>query len=156
MAEQAGGTVHLSDVAKIELGAEDDRSVARYNGIPSVGLGVVKQQKASTVEVAQRVKKALPELRALLPAGMNLDIAFDSSKFIEDSMHEVVVSLFIAFALVIVVIWLFLGSLRATLIPAIAVLSITPRALGTSASIVNSTDSRPGIAMTALCARSLN
>jgi multidrug efflux pump len=119
--EQNGNPVRISDVASVALGAEDDRSVARFNGIPSVGLGIVKQQKASTVEVAQRVRAAFPELKALLPAGMNLATAYDSSLFIEDSIHEVVLSLFVAFALVIIVIFVFLASMRATLIPALAI-----------------------------------
>jgi multidrug efflux pump len=119
--EKDGRLVKLGDVARVELGAEDDRSLARYNGIPAVGLGVVKQQKASTVEVARAVRRALPEMRALLPAGTELNVAFDSSTFIEDAIHEVVVSLGIAVILVFVVILLFLGSLRATLIPAAAI-----------------------------------
>ena len=113
--------VHLSDVATIELGAEDDRNIARYNRAPAVGLGIVKQQKASTVDVAHEVRKALPALRQLLPPGMQLDVAYDSSTFIEDSIHEVVVSLVVAVLLVFVVIFVFLGSLRATLIPAVAI-----------------------------------
>ncbi len=121
VADQGGNPVRLSDVATVEVGAADDRSSARYNGIPSIGLGIVKQQKASTVEVAQRVHAALNDLRRDLPAGMNLETAYDSSTFIQDSIHEVIVSLFVAFLLVIVVIFLFLGSLRATLIPVVAI-----------------------------------
>ena len=113
--------VHLNDVADVKVGAEDDRNVARYNGAPAVGLGIVKQQKASTVDVAHEVRKALPGLRTLLPAGMQLQVAYDSSTFIEDSIHEVVVSLLIAVLLVFIVIFVFLGSLRATLIPAVAI-----------------------------------
>ena len=119
--ERDGRLVKLGDVARVELGAEDDRTLARYNGIPSVGLGVVKQQKASTVEVARAVRAALPEMRALLPPGVELNVAFDSSTFIEDAIHEVVVALIIAVFLVFAVILLFLGSLRATFIPAAAI-----------------------------------
>ena len=121
ISDQNGGVVRLSDVATVEIGAEDDRSAARFNGIPSVGLGVIKQQKASTVEVANNVRAAFADLRAQLPAGMNLEVAFDSSVFIEESMREVWISLGIAFFLVILVIFIFLGSLRATLIPAVAI-----------------------------------
>ncbi len=81
--------MRLRDVADVELGAEDERTVARYKGVPSVGLGITKQQKASTVEVADRVLAALPELSELLPAGMSLDRAYDGSTFIRDSMREV-------------------------------------------------------------------
>ncbi|TMQ48395.1 MAG: efflux RND transporter permease subunit, partial [Candidatus Eisenbacteria bacterium] len=121
ISDRDGRVVRLSDVASVVLGAEDDRSAARYNGIPSVGLGIIKQQKASTVEVAHRVKDALKNLKGLLPAGMNLETAYDSSTFIEDSIHEVVISLAVAFLLVILVIFVFLGSLRATLIPVVAI-----------------------------------
>jgi multidrug efflux pump len=121
VAESQGRIVRLGDVARVEVGPEDDRTIARYNGKPSIGLGIVKQQKASTVDVAHHVRDALPELRRLLPAGMNLEIAFDSSRFIEEAIEEVLVALGIAFALVFLVIFLFLGSLRATLIPAVAI-----------------------------------
>ena len=116
-----GRVVRLRDVAEIAIGAQDERSVARFNGIPSVGIGIVKQQKASTVDVAHKVREQLDALRADMPKGMKLEIAFDSSTFIENSIHEVIVSLGIAFGLVILVIFLFLGSLRATFIPAIAI-----------------------------------
>jgi multidrug efflux pump len=121
VSSEGGRIVRLGDVATVSLGAEDDRTRARFNGQPAIGLGIVKQQKASTVDVAEQVKKSLPELRRLLPPGMKLEVAFDSSTFIENAIEEVVVSLVIAFILVFIVIFLFLGSLRATLIPAIAI-----------------------------------
>ena len=121
VAEQQNRLVRLGDVAEVRVGAEDDRNIARYNGLPTVGLGIVKQQKASTVAVAQAVRKSLPAMRELLPPGMQLEVAFDSAIFIEESIHEVIVSLGIAVLLVFVVIFVFLGSLRATLIPAVAI-----------------------------------
>jgi multidrug efflux pump len=121
VAQREDRPVRLADVAEVRVGAEDDRTVARYKGVPSVGLGVVKQQKASTVDVAREVRQALPALRGLLPHGMKLEVAYDSSVFIQDSIHEVLVSLGVAFLLVILVIFVFLGSLRATLIPAVAI-----------------------------------
>ncbi len=121
VAVREGRTIRLGDVARVELGAEDDRTIARYNNAPAVGLGIVKQQKASTVDVAHQVREALPRLRALIPDGMKLEVAYDSATFIEEAMQEVVLSLGIAFVLVFLVIFLFLGSLRATLIPAIAI-----------------------------------
>lgn len=121
IANEAGNAVKLSDVADVKVGAEDERTVVRYNGVPSVGVGVVKQQKASTVDVAKAVRAALPELQEALPGGMHLVIAYDSSTFIEDAIHEVLVSLFIAIGLVFLVTFLFLRSMRATLIPALAI-----------------------------------
>jgi multidrug efflux pump len=121
LSEAQGRVVRLRDVATVELGAEDDRTIGRYNGVPSVGIGIIKQQKASTVDVANRIHDALDDLRAQVPPGVNVEIAFDSSVFIEESIEEVVVSLLIAFVLVILVIYVFLGSVRATLIPAIAI-----------------------------------
>jgi multidrug efflux pump len=113
--------VSLRDVAEVAIGAEDERTVARYNGQPAVGLGIVKQSKASTIDVARAVRGALPELSKALPEGMRLDIAYDSSAFIEDSIHEVGTTLLIAMCLVVLVILVFLKSFRATVIPAIAI-----------------------------------
>jgi multidrug efflux pump len=113
--------VHLRDVAEVRVGAEDERTVARYNGRSAVGLGIVKQSKASTVDVAAEVRGALKELTAVLPAGMRLDVAFDSSTFISDSIDEVTESLVIAVCLVVLVVLAFLKSLRATAIPTLAI-----------------------------------
>ncbi len=121
VATKNGNPVRIGDVARVTLGAEDERTVARFNRRPAVGLGVVKTRDASTVDVAHRVRAALPQLRELLPAGMELQRAYDSSTFIEDAIREVVVTLAVAFLLVIAVIFLFLGRLRATVIPAVAI-----------------------------------
>ncbi|HET9887636.1 MAG TPA: efflux RND transporter permease subunit, partial [bacterium] len=113
--------VRLGDVARVEIGPEDERSVARYNGQPAIGLGIVKQSKASTLEVAAEVRNALPELQKVLPQGMILQVAYDSSTFISESIHEVTQTIFLAIGLVILVILVFLKTLRATLIPAVAI-----------------------------------
>jgi multidrug efflux pump len=113
--------VRLRDVAEVNVGAADERTVARYNGKPAVGLGIVKQSKASTVDVAAEVRKALQELTALLPEGMKLDVAYDSSQFITDSIGEVKETLIIAMCLVVLVVLAFLKSLRATTIPTVAI-----------------------------------
>jgi multidrug efflux pump len=119
--QNADNTVLLRDVARVTVGAEDDRTAARYNGRPAVGLGVIKQSKASTVDVARAVRAALPSLKAALPEGMRLDTAYDSAIFIEDSIHEVNHTLLIAIGLVVLVILVFLKSLRATIIPTVAI-----------------------------------
>jgi multidrug efflux pump len=99
--------VRLRDIAEVSVGAEDERTVARYNGQAAVGLGIVKQSKASTVDVAAEIKKGLPDLAALLPAGMKLDVAYDSSTFINESISEVQESLLIALCLVVLVVLAF-------------------------------------------------
>ncbi len=113
--------VRLRDIAEVKVGAEDERTLARYNGESAVGLGIVKQSKASTVDVAAAVRAALPELVTALPAGMKLDIAYDSSTFITDSIDEVKETLLIAMCLVILVVYVFLKSMRATMIPTVAI-----------------------------------
>lgn len=113
--------VRLGDVAQVEIGPEDDRSIARYNGKTAVGLGIAKQQQASTVEVAAAVREAIPRLRELVPEGMRLDIAYDSSVFIQDSINQVAETIIIAICLVILSVFVFLKSIRATLIPTLAI-----------------------------------
>ena len=113
--------VRLRDIAEVSVGAADERTLARYNGKTAVGLGIVKQSKASTVDVADQVNKSLDELKSLLPAGMSLDVAYDASTFIKDSISEVLESLVIAVCLVVLVVLAFLKSFRATTVPTVAI-----------------------------------
>jgi multidrug efflux pump len=113
--------VRLRDVADVRVGAEDERSKARWNGEPAVGLGIVKQSKASTVDVAAEVRTAISELSELLPEGTKLEVAYDSSEFIIESISEVEETIIIALALVILVVLAFLKSFRATVIPSLAI-----------------------------------
>lgn len=121
VAQKENSIVRLADIAGVNVGAEDERTVARYNGKAAVGLGVVKQSKASTVDVAEEVSRAIDELSGLLPAGMKLEVAYDSSVFIKDSINEVAETLIIAMCLVVLVVLAFLKSFRATLIPSVAI-----------------------------------
>ena len=121
VSQRDNDVVRLRDIAEVKIGAEDERTLARYNGESAVGLGIVKQSKASTVDVAATVRAALPDLVSSLPAGMKLDIAFDSSTFINESIDEVKETLIIAVCLVVLVVFAFLKSMRATMIPAIAI-----------------------------------
>jgi len=121
VAQSNNDLVRLRDVAEVAVGAEDERTLARYNGESAVGLGVVKQSKASTVDVAAELRAALPELAEHLPPGMKLDVAYDSSTFIVESIDEVVETLIIAMCLVVLVVLAFLKSFRATTIPTIAI-----------------------------------
>ena len=121
VASGAGGLVKLRDVARVEPGPEDDRSVTRYEGEPAVFMGVIRQSKANVVEVAEAVHEALPGIQALLPAGVELNMAFDGSVFVRRSIQEAEETLLVTAGLVILIIFLFLASLRATIIPALAI-----------------------------------
>ena len=119
---QAGDTpVRIRDVARVELGAADERNSIRVNGLPAVGLGVVKQSTANTLQVAQAVKAQIPHLEKALPPGMQLRVGFDSSIFIEKSIDAVYETMAEALVLVVAVIFLFLRSWRATLIPFVTI-----------------------------------
>lgn len=121
-----GYLVRMGDVARVERGTEEDRTLFRGNGINQVGIGITKQSTANTIDVARGVKAERDIINASLPDGMKLEDSSDNSIFIERAIHEVYVTLAIAIALVVLVIYLFLGSVRAMLVPAIAVpVSIT-------------------------------
>ena len=113
--------VRLGDIARIEIGARDDRGDFRINGNTTVGLGVIRQSTANTVEVAERVRVLFDQMRATLPQGMSLDIRHDESTFISQSIYEVFHAIVVALGLVVVVVWVFLRDIRATLIPVIAI-----------------------------------
>ena len=116
-----GSPVRLRDVAQVEVGPEDERKLVRFNGKPAVGLGIVKQSKANTLDVAAAVLDEVATILTTLPEGVRMDKAFDTSVFIERSLRDVSESIFEAIVLVVVVIFLFLRSMRATLIPAVAI-----------------------------------
>lgn len=116
-----GYLVRLGDIARVERGTEEDRNMFRGNGIPMVGLGVIKQSTANTVDVARGARELADRLNSTLPEGLSIERSFDSSVFISASIREVYTTLAIAVVLVTLVIFLFLGSLRATIIPAITV-----------------------------------
>jgi multidrug efflux pump len=116
-----GYPVRIADVGRVEIGAEDVRNIVRVNGQPAVGLGVVKQSTANTLEVAQAVKALIPDIEQSLPEGMKIYVAYDSSIFIEKSIEAVYTTMAEALALVVLVIFLFLRSVRATLIPFVTI-----------------------------------
>jgi len=113
--------VRLRDVGRAEIGPERTRSTIRVDGLPATALGVVKQSTANTLEVANAVRAELPAILAALPQGMKFKIGTDRALFIEESLSAVYTTLIEAMALVVLVIFLFLRSFRATLIPALAV-----------------------------------
>ena len=121
VANQDGGLIRLGDVARVEPGPEDERSITRYSGEDGVFVGVVRQSKANELEVADGVYTEIPAIRSALPAGVELLVAFDGTIFVQRSIREAQETLLIAAALVIIVIFLFLRTLRATIIPALAI-----------------------------------
>ncbi|HKK08099.1 MAG TPA: efflux RND transporter permease subunit, partial [Gemmatimonadota bacterium] len=116
-----GTPIRLRDVGRAEAGVQDERTLARFNGEPTVGVGVVKQSDANTVEVADRVLAEVDQIRARAPSGYKILVAVNNADFIKDSLSEVRFTLFVAFGLVVLVILLFLRSWRATFIPALAI-----------------------------------
>ncbi|CAO3435189.1 efflux RND transporter permease subunit [Azospirillum endophyticum] len=119
--DDAGYLVRLRDVGRAELGALDERVSARFNGRGAVAIGVVKQSTANPLDVSKAVNDALPKIRAALPDGMGVDVAYDSSVFIAKSIDAVFHTIFEAIILVVLVIFFFLRSLRATLVPLVTI-----------------------------------
>ena len=116
-----GPLVKLRDVARVEPGPEDERSVVRFSQQPGVFIGVVRQSKANVVEVADAVHAELPAIQRSLPPGVELHMAFDGAVFVSRSIKEAQETLLITAVLVIVIIFVFLANVRATLIPALAI-----------------------------------
>jgi len=116
-----GQPVRLGSVADVRLGAENERSLSRANTVPAVTLAVEQLSTANTVTVSKGVRAELDRIAADLPEGMAIEVNYDRAEFISASMNEVVKSLVFAIVLVLVVIYLFLGNLRATLVPAVVV-----------------------------------
>jgi len=121
VASQAGQLIKLKDVANVELGPEDNRSIFRYNGNPAVAIGVVRQSKANLIDVARRIREAIPGIQQTLPPGVKLEIAWDGSVFVTHSINDARLTLLIAAILVVLIIFVFLRNLRATVIPGLAI-----------------------------------
>lgn len=118
---EQGYLVRLGEVADVQLEAADDESTFRGNGRNMIGMGIVKQAKANTLEVVDNARKELEKIKRNLPEGTTIQDSYDSSVFIRESITEVYRTLAIAMALVVLVIYIFLGNIRATLIPAVTV-----------------------------------
>jgi multidrug efflux pump len=116
-----GYLVRLGDVARVELGADSARFRARFNGKNAIPLGIVKQAVANPLEISKAIKTMLPQITRALPAGMKVEVAYDSTIFIEKSISEVYVTVFEAMLLVVLVIFLFLRNWRAVLIPIVTI-----------------------------------
>jgi multidrug efflux pump len=132
VSDREGSPVYLEEVALVEDGFEDVRRLSRVNGEPAQGLGIRKQRGSNAVAVAKGVREVLAQIRKTLPTGMKLGVNFDSTKFIEDSVHEIQFELVLSVLLTAFVCWLFLGSISSTLN---VVLAIPMSLLGTVAVI---------------------
>lgn len=122
--------IYLEDVSLVEDGFEDVNSVARLDGIPLQALGVLKQRNTNAVAVATAVREKVAEIQTSLPEGMKAEVLFDTTTFIEESVHEIEIELGLALVLTAIVCWLFLGSLSSTLN---VILAIPMSLLGTVA-----------------------
>ncbi|MBP6444372.1 MAG: efflux RND transporter permease subunit [Gemmatimonadales bacterium] len=121
VSSQGGVLTKLRDVGRVELGPANDRSALRFDQMPGIGLGVIRQSKANVIEVSKAIQAALPSIQAALPPGVKLVQAFDQSVFVERSIRDAQRTLIEAALLVVVIIFLFLRNLRATIIPAFAI-----------------------------------
>lgn len=119
--ENEGYLVRLSDVARIELGALDERRLTRFNGKSSVALGIVKQSVANPLDVSKELYQRIPEIEKSLPEGMALNVAYDSSVFIDKSIKSVYRTIGEAVILVALVVFFFLRTGRATIIPLVTI-----------------------------------
>ncbi len=109
--------VRLGDVARVEFAPVEERRIFRGNGVDQVGLGIVRQSQSNALEVARAVKAEVERIRHTLPEGVNLNLTYDSTVFIDEAISRVVQTLVEATLLVVLVIFLFLGSWRAAFIP---------------------------------------
>jgi multidrug efflux pump len=120
--KEAGGLqVRLGDVARVELGTADVRRESRYNGTTAISVGIVKTAVANPLDVARAVNGLLPRLNAELPEGTSMSVGFDSTVFIDRSIENVFKTILEAIGLVLVIIFLFLHSFRAALIPIVTI-----------------------------------
>src|SRR5947207_944160 len=119
--ENNGQVVRLGDIADVILGAETYEQEVSFNGETAVFIGIFVLPTANTLDVMKRVRQAMPEIQAQLPAGMRAGVPYDSSVYIQDSINEVLKTLAETLLIVIIVIFLFLGSVRGVIIPVVAI-----------------------------------
>jgi len=121
VSSREGQVVRLRDLARVELGPENDRSVLRATGVPAMAIGVIRQSKANLLDVADLVLAEMPAIEQVLPPGMALTANFDRSIFVRRSIEEAQQTLLIAAVLVVLIIFVFLRNVRATVIPGLAI-----------------------------------
>jgi len=119
--DRGGFLVRLSDVGHAEIGPGNERFATRYNGRDAIGMGIVKQSSANPLDVSAAVRAEVGRVGDILPAGMQLEIGYDSSVFIEESIRNVRKTVLEAVALVVLIIFFFLRSFRATIVPLVTI-----------------------------------
>src|SRR6266480_1902241 len=119
--QEKGNLVRLSDIADVELGAEDYNTEVRFSGQKAVFMGIYVLPNANAVDVIKRVRTEMEQIQKELPAGMKGEIAYDATAYINDAIHEVVKTLIDTLLIVMVVIFLFLGSVRSVVVPIVAI-----------------------------------
>ena len=119
--EQNGAIVRLKDVAEVDLGAEDYDSDVRFSGQRATFIGIWVLPTANSLDVIKAVRAELPDIEKQLPAGIKIGVPYDATKYIQDALREVLHTLIETLLIVIVVIFLFLGSLRSVIIPVVAI-----------------------------------
>ena len=113
--------MRLGDIARVELGSETYEGVGRYQGEPSIALAIFKLNHGNALEIQKNIKATMEEIEKTMPDGMHWEFAYDTTRFVNASMKEIVETLLLTFILVVVITWLFLQSWRATIIPAVAI-----------------------------------
>lgn len=119
--EDNGNIVRFSDIGRAELGPEDQRSMLKINGIPSVMLVIVPQPGANHIDIADETYTRVEQLKKDLPEDVSIDLVFDNTKFIRASIREVEETIYVAFLLVVIIIFLFLRDWRVTLVPVVVI-----------------------------------
>jgi len=120
VAYSQGAPVRIRDIGRAEDGMEERRSYAKYNGVPAIGIGIQKQTGTNTVQVVENVKAEIGRIEKTLPPGIRLNIAFDQSTFIVNSMNQVREHLILGSILAVIAVFVFLRNIRSTLIAAVA------------------------------------
>ncbi|MEI6269671.1 MAG: efflux RND transporter permease subunit [Methylococcaceae bacterium] len=119
--QKDGAIIRLKDVANVSLGADDYEASVSFDGNKAVYVGLQVASSANLLEVIERVRKVFPDIQAQLPEGISAKIVYDSTKFVDSSIHEVIHTLLEALVIVTLVVFAFLGSPRSVLIPVIAI-----------------------------------
>ena len=119
--QDKGNLIRLSDIADVVLGAEDYNTEVRFSGQKAVFMGIWVLPNANSIDVIKRVRTEMEQIRKELPTGMTGEIAYDATAYINDAIHEVVKTLIDTLLIVMVVIFLFLGSVRSVIVPVVAI-----------------------------------